>query len=133
MIPCVAVLLEREGVLAGVPPFYPTSDLLTRNEILSTIGEAAKSAKNVPIFAQYAQMLMQISRYASQDARVVNRLLRTLERVAEIASVEQQRALSFLKVLAQAIAAPALAEAATDFDRALIEDQLTLTLQQMAE
>jgi uncharacterized membrane protein len=84
-------------------------------------------------FQEYAQMLIQIGRYASQDARVVNRLLRTLERVAEIASVEQQRALSFLKTLAQAIAAPALAQATTDFDRALLEDQLKQTLQHMAE
>jgi uncharacterized membrane protein len=84
-------------------------------------------------FEEYAQMLIQIGRYASTDARVVNRLLRTLERVAEIASVEQQRALRFLKTLAQAIAAPALAQAATDFDRALIEDQLKRTLQQMTE
>lgn len=84
-------------------------------------------------FQEYAQMLIQIGRYASQDARVVNRLLRTLERVAEIASVEQQRALSFLKTLAQAIADPALAQATTDFDRALIEEQLKRTLQKMAE
>ena len=84
-------------------------------------------------FEEYAQMLIQIGRYASQDARVVNRLLRTLERVAEIASVEQQRALRFLKTLAQTIAAPALAQASTDFDRALIEDQLKRTLQKMAD
>ena len=84
-------------------------------------------------FEEYAHMLIQIGRYASQDARVVNRLLRTLERVAEIASVEQQRALSFLKTLAQTIAAPALAQATTDFDRALIEEQLKRTLQKMAE
>lgn len=84
-------------------------------------------------FEEYAQMLIQIGRYASTDARVVNRLLRTLERVAEIASVEQRRALRFLKTLAQTIAAPALAQAATDFDRALIEEQLKLALQKMAE
>ncbi len=40
---------------------------------------------------------------------------------------------AFLKILAQTIAAPALAQATTDFDRALIEDQFKLTLQQMAE
>lgn len=84
-------------------------------------------------FQEYAQMLIQIGRYASQDARVVNRLLRALERIAEIASVEQQRALDFLQTLAQTIAAPALAQAATDFDRALIEEQLKRTLQRMAE
>ncbi|HEU5379791.1 MAG TPA: DUF2254 domain-containing protein [Ktedonobacteraceae bacterium] len=84
-------------------------------------------------FQEYAQMLVQIGRYASQDARVVTRLLRALERVAEIASVEQQRTLSFLKTLAQTIAAPALAQATTDFDRALIADQLTRTLHPMAE
>ncbi|GCE51390.1 putative membrane protein [Thermosporothrix hazakensis] len=84
-------------------------------------------------FEEYAQMLIQIGRYASTDARVVNRLLHTLECVAEIASVEQQRALRFLHTLAQTIAAPALAQAATDFDRALIEEQLERTLQKMAE
>lgn len=84
-------------------------------------------------FQEYAQLLLQIGRYASQDARVVNRLLRTLERVAEIASVEQQRALNFLQTLAQAIASPALAQAATTFDRSLIEEQLKRTLQKMAE
>lgn len=84
-------------------------------------------------FQEYAQMLIQIGRYASQDARVVVRLLRALERIAEIASVEQQRALDFLQTLAQAIATPALAQSATNFDRALIEEQLKRTLQQMAE
>ncbi|MBO0777612.1 MAG: DUF2254 domain-containing protein [Ktedonobacteraceae bacterium] len=84
-------------------------------------------------FQEYAQLLVQISRYASRDARVVIRLLRALERIAEIASVEQQRALYFLQALAHAIAAPALAQATTDFDHALIEDQLKLTLQQMTE
>ncbi len=84
-------------------------------------------------FQEYAQMLLQIGRYASQDARVVTRLLRALERIAEIASVEQQRALFFLKTLAHAIATPALAEASTDFDRSLIEEQLKLTLLQMAD
>ena len=84
-------------------------------------------------FQEYAQLLIQIGRYASQDARVVVRLLHALERIAEIASIEQQRSLSLLQTLAQAIAAPALAQATTEFDRTLIEEQLQRTLQHMAE
>lgn len=83
-------------------------------------------------FQEYAEMLVQIGRYA-RDARVVTRLLRALERIAEIASVEQKRALRLLKNLAYTIAAPALEQAPTDFDRALLEEQLQRTLQHMAE
>lgn len=83
-------------------------------------------------FQEYAEMLVQIGRYA-RDARVVTRLLRALERIAEIASVEQKHALRLLKNLAHTIATPALKQTPTAFDRALIEDQIQRTLQHMVE
>ncbi len=82
-------------------------------------------------FREYVDVLLEIGRYSRENARVVTKLLRTLERIATAARSEQAPTIPLLKTFAQAIALPAIEDAHSELDRSFIEEQLKVTLRKL--
>jgi uncharacterized membrane protein len=73
-------------------------------------------------FAEHVEPLVELSRYASGDARVAAALLDALAAAADAAAdVGAEDRVETLRRASESIATPALAEAKTEHDRALLE------------
>jgi uncharacterized membrane protein len=94
------------------------------------VGEATVIARRRR-FDEYVEPLVEISRYAREDARVTVALLEAVGAgAAAAASVGATTRVVTLRAVADAIADPALDAARTEHDRALIEDARRLVAQQ---
>jgi uncharacterized membrane protein len=75
-------------------------------------------------FHEYLQAFVEIGRVTTDNARVANAVLGTLEATAHIAASQGQERLPLLGAIAQAIAQPAIHDARTQLDRTQLQEHL---------
>ncbi|GCE31699.1 hypothetical protein KDA_71830 [Dictyobacter alpinus] len=73
-------------------------------------------------FQEYVQVLVEIGRVTTTNARVARALLRALASLIDIAAHTAQERIPYLLEIADAIVMPALADARTDLDRQILNE-----------